>query len=282
MKINNAIPKLNNTANMAKAPAFSGLTKYITDDLVKLNRAARGTMTRDLFVLSAFAFLLGTRLITSRDKDEKREVMIRDVPSIVIAVMGVPFVEKIIAKSIQKKTGFALMKEGEHSIYQKIFKDTKNKNVKPPKDIMGYRTLEDFYVFNKDLHQGFDGFSERLDKFGGNLKKIYSAIGDDFKNELSKFKSTNNSEFIEELHKSENTNLLNNIKEAMAKDKIKDNNALRQASALKTYGKIASFAAILATIGIFIPKLNIYITEAIHKNRKKHEKAENSNMVNNK
>lgn len=281
MKINNSIPQVNTPTFKAKPSAFDGLTKYIKDDLVKLNRANRGTMTRDLFVVNAFAFLLGTRMITSRDKDERREVMIRDIPTIVIAVTGVPFVERKIAeKWIQPRSGFALMEDGKHTLYQKIFKATKNKDVKPPKDIMGYRTLEDCYVFNKDLHEGFDGFSKRLSNLGGDLKKIYSSLGDDVKSKLSGFDSKNNDAFIKELNLDKNSGLLKTIKEAMAKNKIKDNNALRQASALKTYGKIASFAAILATIGICIPKLNIYITETIHKNKKKHEQAEASKTQN--
>lgn len=270
MKINNTTPQVNNIVNSAKTPAFSGLGKYIKDDLVKLNRANRGTMTRDLFVVNAFAFLLGTRMITSRDKDEKREVMIRDIPTIIIAVMGVPFAEKLLAKKlIQPKSGFALMNDGKHSISQKIFKDINNKDVKPPKDIMGYGTLQDHYVFNKDLHTGFDGFSERLDKFGGNLQKIYSSLGDDIKSKLAGF-SSDNKEFMKRLNSQENKGLLETIKTAMVSDK---NAALKQASTLKTYGKIGGFVATLVTIGICIPKLNIYITEVIHKNKKKHEQA---------
>lgn len=262
MKINHTIPQVNNFVNSTNAPAFSGLGKYIQDDLVKFQKS--GTMSRHLFIVNAFAFLLGTRMITSRDKDEKREVMIRDIPTIIIAVIGVPIIAKHFAqKIIQPKSGFAIMGEGEKSLYHKIF-DKKPKT--PPKDIMSYSKLEDMYVFNENLQSGFKGFSERLDKFGGNLKKIYSSL-DDVKSELAGF-STDNKEFMKQLNSAENKGLLETIKKAMA---IKDNAVLKQASFLKTVPTILGFLSVFATVGVLIPKLNIYITETIHKNRKKQE-----------
>lgn len=252
MKINNTIPQVNNNFNTKKAPAFTGFKKYILDDFLKLQKS--GPMTRDLFVVNAFAFLLGTRVLTSRDDDEKREVMIRDIPTIVIAVFGVPAAEKWLTKNfIQPKTGFALTKP--------------KKQTADAVDTVSYGKLNDFYVYNNELHAGFDGFSERLNKFGGNLKKIYSTLGDDVKSKLSAF-SNDNKEFLKQLNASENKGLLENIKTAMSHS---DNKALKQAGFLKTCGKIGGFVATLVTIGICIPKLNIYITEALHKNKKNHE-----------
>lgn len=268
MRINNTTPQVNNFANLTKTPAFTGLKKYIAEDLVKFQKS--GTMSRPLFIVNAFAFLLGTRMITSRDKDERREVMIRDIPTIVIAVIGVPIIAKHFAqKIIQPKSGFAIMGEGEKSFYHKVF----NQNPKtPPVDIMSYSKLEDMYVFNENLQSGFNGFSERFDKVGGNLKKIYSSLGDEVKSKLSGF-SADNKEFMKQLNSHENKGLLETIKTAMA---IKDNAVLKQASFLKTVPTILGFLSVFATVGVLIPKLNIYITEAIHKNKKKHEQAEAS------
>lgn len=269
MKINNLTPQIyNNDTNKAKSQSFSGVQhakKYLKDDFLKFNRDYRGTMTRDLFLLNAFIFLLGTRVLTSRDNDEKREVMIRDIPTIVIAVMGVPAAERWMTKKfVQPKTGFTLLKDGD-SLWNKL---TGNESKKVPNTV-SYGKLNDFYVYNDELHTGFDGFSGRLDKLGGNLKKIYSSLGDDVKSKLSGF-SNDNKEFMKQLNGSENKGLLENIKTVMARS---DNQALKQAGFLKTCGKIGGFIATLVTIGICIPKLNIYITEAIHKNIKNHEEA---------
>lgn len=268
MKINNLNSQIYNTdSNKAKTQSFSGMPhvkKYLADDFLKFNRDYRGTMTRDLFVLNAFIFLLGTRVFTSRDKDEKREVMVRDIPTIVIAVMGVPFAERLIThKFIQPRSGFALMKD-DVSLWNKLNNNTDKKTP----NTVSYGKLNDFYVYNDDLHSGFNGFSDRLSDLGGNLKKIYSTLGDDVKSKLAKF-SDKNTEFMKQLNSVEHKGLLENIKKAMAHP---ENKVLKQAAFLKTCGKIAGFALTLFSIGIFIPELNIYITERIHKNKKQREK----------
>lgn len=268
MKINNLTPQIyNKDTGKTKAQSFGGMQhvkNYLADDFLKFNRDYRGTMTRDLFVVNAFVFLLGTRIFTSRDKDEKREVMIRDIPTIVIAVMGVPAAERLITqKLIQPRTGFALMKD-EVSLWNRL---NDNKDKKTPNTV-SYGKLNDFYVYNSDLHSGFNGFSERLTNLGGDLKKIYSKLGGDIEKQLSKFRSKNNAEFMSELNSKENKGLLEDIKKAMAGEK---NEVLKHASFLKTCAKMTGFAVTLLTIGICIPKLNIYITEAIHRNKKKQE-----------
>ena len=276
MKINNLTPQIYNAdANKTKTQSFGGMQnfkKYLADDFLKFNRESRGTMTRDLFVVNAFAFLLGTRVFTSRDKDEKREVMIRDIPTIVIAVMGVPAAERwMTRKFIQPKSGFALMKDGD-SLWNKI----SDNNSKKTPNTVSYGKLNDFYIYNEDLHSGFNGFSERLSELGGNLKKIYSKVGDDVKSKLSGF-SENNTEFMKKLNSVEHKGLLDHIKKAMASEK--NNEVLNHASFLKTCGKMAGFAITLFSIGIFIPELNIYITERIHKNKKKQEEQAKASKV---
>ena len=112
MRINQATPMINNQIknNNGQNTSFKGLPKGVCDFLT-LER--RGPMIRTLFLANAFGFLLGSRLITSRDKEEKREILIRDLPTIGVAVMGVPVVAKWVAKGIQKKSGFVIMEESE-------------------------------------------------------------------------------------------------------------------------------------------------------------------------
>lgn len=278
MKINSATPVISSNvqSNKNKNVAFQGLNDWKPTNLLKLSR--QGSMARNLFILNAFAFLLGTRIITSRDDDEKREIVIRDIPTIIIAVQGVPFIGEKAAELIQKKSGFAIMETGDTKKSTGIAKWIKNKFNRPDKPEMKsveYSQLEDWYVYNDKLVSGFKGFSERLSK-GGNLKKIYSSLNDDVKTLLAGF-SDNNDEFIKKLFdKSEKSDsVLAKLEKEMASDK---NNALKQASFMKTSTKLIGFGLTLALIGLFIPKLNIFITETIHKNKKK--QCENSPACN--
>lgn len=258
MKINNATPTpivnnpIQSTAKTTK-PSFKGKVA----DFLTLSRA--GTMSRNLFIANAFTFLLGSRLITSRDKDEKREILIRDVPTIVIAVMGVPVIGEIVAKIVQKKTGFAIMKDGEPGLIAKhIFQKTK------VKEVADYGQLKSWYKYDENLTSGFKGFSERLAGLGDkvSLKKIYSALGGDIAEKLKPLKD-NNDEFLKEVLKDKN--LTKSLEKALTDGK---NKVLKQAEFLKTTTKIAGFGLTLAIIGVLIPKLNIFITETIHKNKK--------------
>lgn len=267
MKTHNVIPSVNTNTQPKQNVAFKGniIDKYLT-----LNR--QGPMSRNLFVVNAFVFLLGSRILTSRDKDERREILIRDIPTIVIAVMGVPFFGKQVAKLVQKKSGFAIMQDtGEqpNKVVQglrKIFKKSGQNKF----DVISYSQTEDLYKFDKNLSSGFRGFSERLKNLGDNvnLKKIYSSVSAEVKEQLKNF-SDNNTEFINQL--AENKSLTETIVNELSKTVKEGNKVLKAAEFMKTIPTLGGFAVTLLTIGMFIPKLNIYITEKIHKNRKKQE-----------
>jgi len=263
MKINNATPMMtNNTTKANKNVAFSGGFPKTPKELFVLER--KGNMSRYLFTLNAFVFLLGGRLLKSRDKNEKRETMTRDVPTIVIAVFGVPVVKDAVAKVFQKNSGFAILNEGsEKSKFgQWIGKIFNNKDTKT-KTIASYDQLEDRYVYDSNLKSGFNGFLERLDEEGGDFKKICSSLSDEIKSKLSKFKTKNNADFLVELEKDKGLKGL--IVEGFKKP---SNKAVEQAKWLKTIPTLAGFVVTLFTIGIFIPKLNIAITESINKKKK--------------
>lgn len=252
MKIHNATPIVNpNNAQAAKTAASSVAFKGKgISDFFTLSRS--GPMVRGLLVLNCFAFLLGTRLVTSRDKDEIRETMIRDVPSISIAILGVPFLSKTFAKTIQNKSGFALLKE-------EAKKDKKSLAE------ISYGQLESLYKYDDNLSSGFKGFSERLSGLNGNLKKIYSSLGENFESKLKNFDS-DNKKFMNELFKKpKHSALVNELTNAFKDNK---NAALKSALFKKTMTKVLGFTSTLLLIGICIPKLNIAITEALHRGDK--------------
>lgn len=281
MKINNVAPVITNNSspknqNVAFTSRFTNPFKdpNCLTDLLTLKK--QGPMVRDLFTLNAFAFLLGTRLVTSRDKDEKREIWVRDVPTIIIAVNGVPLIQDAFAGLIQKKSGFAFMEAGPQSgiiapFFNQLFK-------RPDKNIASYSQLEDWYKFDKNLHSGFKGFTDRLEAQEGNLKKIFSSLSDEIKNDLENLKfNDKNSEFKAKLF--DNSDESKPVLEKIIKEfsNPKGNNALKRASWAATIPTLIGFATALVLIGILIPKSNIAITEAINKKRKAEEEADNSN-----
>jgi len=280
MKINNALPVVDNKNPNKQNVAFKGDVKKFSEiakngfkNLLTLNR--QGPMERNLFVINAFTFLLGSRLITSRDGDERREILVRDVPTFVIAVMGVPFFSKLVSKAIQNKAGFAIMetdKNPQKSDFRNWLDDKfpslKSKELKPRMNSISHDKQKGWYLFDKNLSSGFRGFAQRLVDQGGDFKKICSSFGGEIKKQINAVCSDKNltkEQFIEELFNSKNNKLIKQLEEVFAKD---NNAAMKKASHWKTVPTIAGFALTLSIVGIFIPKFNIFLTEKINTERK--------------
>lgn len=280
MKINNATPIISNNSNANnKNVSFSGnfVNNMISKgkDFFVLER--KGPMTRNLFIFNAYVFLLGTRFITSRDRNEKRETLTRDIPTIFVAAQGIPILKKWVAEKIQKNKGFAIMEEGEKPKVSKLLTWLIKSDKKEMK-IATSSQLKDWYQYDEGLHSGFEGFSNRLEGLNGNLKKIYSSLSKDMKAKLANF-SDDNAKFKQELSKDKA--LKQSIEKAFKNPK--GNEALAKAAFLKTIPTLVGFALTLGTIGIFIPKLNIFVTEMINLNKGKKAadaKRQKSNEVN--
>lgn len=257
MKIHNVTPyisqNLNKNNQSNKNVSFSGNppNKLVSLSERFFNLKRVGTMNMELFVANAFVFLLGGRLISSRDKNERRETLTRDIPTIITAVYGVPFVESFAARLIHDKKGFAIGdKKGKYQL-----------------DVANFSKLDDWYRYDSKLEggKGFDGFLERLESKGGDLNKICSSFGDKIKDKLKDLK--NNTEFKDKLFNDKE--LKNDLITEFSKQE--GNKALKLARRFKTIPKIIGFVITLSTIGIFIPKLNIHITEKVNKNAKRRE-----------
>lgn len=267
MKINNAFSPANNIQNKPNTNAtrtFTGACNAATKGksfVVNFFEPLRkGDMSRNMFILTAFTFLLGSRMIASRDNNERRETLLRDLPTFVLAVKGVPFFQNIVANTFQKKSGFAILQN------PKNYKD----------GLASPNQLSDWYKYNPQLESGFDGFTKRLSDQGGNLKKICSSLNENIKNNLQNF-SADNDKFVGELAKDKN--LQKTVELEFTKG---TNKALQQASYLKSMPKIVGFIATLSLIGIFIPKLNIHVTREINKNKAKAQNIETNNSNPNK
>lgn len=249
------------TANAAKSASIKDAAKEFTT----LSRS--GTMNRNLFVANAFAFLLGSRLVTSRDKDEIRETLVRDVPTIVIAVMGVPIACKFIAEKLQKNSGFALLHETGKSDTHKWFDKLLGKKGETTTTEASYDKLSSWYQYKDKSTTKFDatkfeGFTDRLAGLNGNLKKIYSSLSGEFKTRLEALPQDNEG-FKKALFSDKK--LVQDVAKEFASDK---NGALKTALFKKTITKMSGYAAILAIVGLAIPKGNILLTNILHRGPK--------------
>lgn len=259
MKVNNlATPVVStntpniNTAN--QSVAFKGFAEGLKPaKLFKLDRS--GTMGSNLFILNAFVFLLGTRILTSRDKDEKREIFIRDIPSIVIAVVGVDTIQNLAEKAFNKNKGFPIMEKSTDENGKVSFSKAK------------YSRLKNWYVYDDKIQSGLKGFSERLDKLDGNLKTVYSYLNDSIKGKLAN--CTDNKSVMDAFGKDKG--LEQELITALSNPK---NKALQKAETYKTIPALIGFALTCSLLGIFIPKLNIHITETISKKRQQEAEAQ--------
>lgn len=281
MKINNlATPIINNNIQNNQGqdnnvPAFKGKfadSGWHPKNLLNLDRA--GAMKHNLFIANAFVFLLGSRIFTSRDKDEYREILIRDIPSIIIAVVGVDSIEKAVAKWVHKNKGFALMTrtDDEPGLIAKAIGKIRNKSVEQPLKGVTYSRLKDWYVYDENIQAGLKGFSERLTGLGGDLKTIYSRLNDSIKGKLAACTDNNSVMALFSKDKDLEKNLIDALKKV-------DNKALKRAETLKTIPTVIGFALTLGLLGFIIPKLNIHITETISKNRQKQAEAQDNQEV---
>lgn len=261
MKTNSITPStIKTTAKATVNAAKSASIKDAAKEFTTLSRS--GTMNRNLFVANAFAFLLGSRLVTSRDKDEIRETLVRDVPTIVIAVMGVPIACKFIAEKLQKNSGFALLHETGKSDTHKWFDKLLGKKGETTTTEASYDKLSSWYQYNEKSATGFNGFTDRLAGLNGNLKKIYSSLSGEFKTRLEALPQ-DNEEFKKALFSDKK--LVQDVAKEFASDK---NGALKIALFKKTITKMSGYAAILAIVGLAIPKGNILLTNILHRGPK--------------
>jgi len=261
MKIHSIAPQVSQTFNNKNNVSFSGKPGFFREFLT-LER--QGNMSRKLFIANAFLFLLGGRVLKARDDNEKREIFTRDIPSIVLAVQGVPVIGEMVTKLIQSRSGFAIGNEYSEKDGFTLLREHRLEGIK------GDGQLKDWYIFDENLAKldgGFENFFTRLKDKGGNLKKICSSLSDEIKGKLTSFNESNVS-FIKELNKSENKGLKVLIEEAFKGSK---NKAFEKANFLKTIPRIIGFAMTLTLLGALIPKLNIHITRKLNKNKKAKE-----------
>ena len=254
--------------NKNNTPSFSGVQDIAKTAFEKAGEfcnvdSRNGSLSRTMFFLVATIFLLGGRFIKSRDNDERREVVTRDVPAIALSVAGAPMANKAMAYAVTKKTGVPIITlDGAKGFMNANFTSQKQ--------------LIDWY---SDLGKNpLVNFAETVNKHGGNLQKVFKKLG--FTDKLNAItNATDNNAILNAINdaKANNTEAYKLLEEAM-KSLGKDNKLLKFARNAQASVKIAGIGLTAAILGFFLPRLNIVMTRNKYKKRVNEGKMQQNEM----
>lgn len=280
MRVNgysSAAPRASYKQNKNNQPAFGNtIANRAFESLGKAcNIDSNGSLTRTMFFLVATLFMLGGRFFESRSNDEKREVVTRDIPAVALSVAGAPIINKAVAYAVTKKSGVPISVMGNPD--DPIVSIGKDKAGNPKfsagkqgkvfsSSFASQKQIIDWYSDFNNLDNPLVNFSETVDKHGGKLEKAFSKLGlaDMLQAITGKKDNKGIIDAIKEA-KANNTEAFQNLEKAL-KEVPKDNNLLKFAKKAHAYVKLGGIAFMAATLGYFLPHLNIITT------RKKYQK----------
>lgn len=227
----------------------------------KCSLGNKSDLTRNMFLVISSIFMMGSRFKDARGKDEKREILTRDIPGILLSVYGASLLNRAIAYIITRKTGVPITQFVKENA--KTFKNTL---------FVHQKQIKDWYTGFQDLKNPLISFSETIEKHGGDIKKAMSKLG--FENDLKAIcdkKDATNKEIIEALKKAQaaNSNTFKTLENKL-KEVPKDNKLFKFAQKAQAGVKIGGIALTAAILGIAIPRLNIVNTRKKYQGTKKH------------
>ena len=227
--------------------AFEWLGKHCNID-------SNGSLTRAAFFAVGTMFMLGGRFFESRDNDEKREVITRDVPAVALSAGGAPLINRAVAYMITKKSGVPIVTSGKKF----SFKDTA---------FTSQSQLDNWYSELKNADNPLINLSEMLERNGGNIRKVMNKFG--FTKELDAITK-----------EKDNAGILNALKDAQVKgtesfkalenavkNVAKDNKVLKFAKNAQASVKLGGIGFMAALLGYFLPRLNIITTKNKYKKK---------------
>lgn len=214
----------------------------------KCDISPNGSLTRSMFFAVATLFMLGGRFFESRDNDEKREVVTRDIPAVALSVAGAPLVNKAAAYAVTKQSGVPIITLGEKkNLWNAAFREQKD--------------LVNWYSELATADNALVNFSETVNKHGGNLQKVFKKLG--FTDMLKAVTDKTDNKGILEAIKEGQANGAEGFKnlETALKAISSDNRLLKYAKKAQAYVKLAGIGFMAATLGYFLPHLNIITTK---------------------
>lgn len=258
MKINNhfnapykggaSYPIQSNNSNSTNNPSFKGgiINPQKVRDLFEIQ--SNGSLTRTMFFIVGTLFMLGGRFFESRDNDEKREVLTRDVPAVALSCYGAPLLNKAAAFGITKASGIPIVSGGDKF----SFKNTGFTN---------QSQLENWFSKWAENDNALVDFSETIERNGGKLKKIMNKLG--LGNELNAITNeVDNKKIIDAIKdaKTQGLDTFKTLEEGIKKMPL-NNKVLKFAKGAQAAVKVGGIAFMAATLGYFLPRLNIITTK---------------------
>ena len=275
MKINgysSAAPRATYKQNTNNAqPSFGNVASRAFETLGKAcDIEPNGSLTRTMFFLVATVFMLGGRFFESRSNDEKREVVTRDVPAVALSVAGAPMINKAVAYAVTKKSGVPILTNGNPD--DPIISIGKDKSGKPKftlgkqgkifsSSFASQKQIIDWYSGLENMDDALVNFSETVDKHGGKLEKVFKKLGlSDLLHSVTDKKD--NKSILDAIKdaKANGSESFKNLENAL-KAVPQDNNLLKFAKKAHAYVKLGGIGFMAATLGYFLPHLNIITTK---------------------
>lgn len=229
-----------------------------------------GSMKRAPLYIMLMTIVVGSRYLSARGKDEKREILTRDPLTITSLIFTVPVLKKFTGMFLNKKTGIPISKAEDYDQLTKWF------------------SVENAESFN-GIRNGLAGFCRNIKKLGGDVIKDFSILDKNSKNiindiakSLGYTKKITNKNIAGLIKKAEKSTIeavqgnLKKLKEMFIQNEKGMNPLLQKASHLKSITDFGCIAAAILFLGGLLPWFNIQHTKKLYEKKK----AENKNLNN--
>lgn len=266
--------KINNTGaptppNRNNKVTFSGnkgqkAFKWVSD---QCNVSNKGELTRVMFLVVSSIFMVGARFLKARGDDERREVLTRDIPAIVLSIYGAPVLNAGLAYAATKRSGIPVVN----------FKEGAEKKLKNAKFVT-QKQVKEWYSNLKDLKNPLVTFSETIHRHGGDLNKVMKKLGEGFESGMESIvgkKGASNEEIITAFKNAQKnkTESFTNL-ETKIKNISSENELFKAAQKSQAHIKLAGIAFTAAILGYLLPRLNIVTTREKYKHKNESQSAQ--------
>lgn len=198
------------------------------------------SFTREMFLALSGIFMLGARFVKARDNDEKREVLTRDIPAVIVATYGAKWLYNGLAKAVGSISGIPVK----------------------AKDFVSNKQIKSWYSGFDKLQNPVITFAETIKRNNGKLNKAFGllSLSDDVKGIVGKENATNE-EIISALKKAQEAK---DSKFVALETKLKglsgENKLLTKAINHQACVKLGALGIVSAILGFGLPRLNIVMT----------------------
>lgn len=276
MKINtiSSYKAHDNVQQNQQQPAFKGwvsnLGNKLTKDgkLLNLSKSIEFNgvaMPFSVLATTCFVFILLMRSFQAQSQMDKEEIIRRDSTTIGTLLFGAPIFGKVLSKTFEKTSGFALIdKKKSQNVFGRIWDYLKPHT---GHQVLSSGAIERIYSNVDRSKNGILDFCDFVTKNGGNLRKIFSSNKDIKQHAATALGqsveafSDNNSireAFAQRMQNAPET--LKGLYKALSKA---DNPLVKKAKFLNaTFGFVSTFVLVPFCLGFLILKINEKITKS--------------------